>query len=150
MIELKNFTNLNSDEILATFIARSNPQIASFLTRAAPNYEAHKNFINYLKNQDDKRYFMLKKGKDFIGVIYFINIKNNSAEFGLFKNPQLTGVGNLLMQNLLAYAKNELKLKNLHSHVLKSNAKALALYAHFDFKMLENSDDESVLLGKEI
>lgn len=151
MIELKNFTKLNSDEILATFIARSNPQIASFLTRATPNYEAHKNFINYLKNQNDKLYFMVKKSGDFIGVISFINIKNNSAEFGLFKNPQITGVGNILMKTLLDYAKNELKLKSIQGHVLKKNEKAIALYSHFDFKILENNDeDDTLLMGRDI
>ena len=147
MAHLKNFTQLNSDEVLATFIARSHPSIACFLTNTTPNYEAHKNYINYLKNQSDKRYFMVFDDDDFMGVILFTSIKTKEgeAEFGLYKNPRMTSVGNLLMQALLDYAKNELKLKRLYGRVKKKNIKAIKLYTHFGFSPSDDDEEEDII-----
>lgn len=123
---LKNFTDLNDFEKEFILRHRNDPSIAKFMKTNYISYEEHLNFIQNLKNDCTKRYFLVYKNDQAIGVIDFINITINSCEFGLYGIKK--GVGNLLMEEIKNYAFNVLKVKILKACVFKENTKALNLY----------------------
>ena len=66
---LKDFCFLNNDEVLAVFHARSQPEIYSFLgdfSGRKNELKAFKNFINYLKTQNNKKYYAIYKNESFL------------------------------------------------------------------------------------
>ena len=140
MIWLKDFTKLDNSEILAVFHARKSPDVARF-SRSDFSFETHQNFIKYLKYQDDKKYFMVYDDNDFIGVISYICIANGAAEFGIYKSPAASSVGRILMQKMLEFAKNELKLPRIRGRVLENNEKAIVLYEKFGFARIGHDGD---------
>lgn len=142
MIWLKDFTKLDADEILAVFRARTDPSVARF-SKSNFSFETHRNFIKYLKYQDDKKYFMVYDDNDFIGVISFIEISAKDAEFGIYKNPSAAHVGNILMNEMLKFARDKLNIEQIHARALRENTKAIALYRKFGFEI--TSEDEKII-----
>ncbi|ELZ2501955.1 UDP-4-amino-4,6-dideoxy-N-acetyl-beta-L-altrosamine N-acetyltransferase, partial [Campylobacter lari] len=90
---LKNFIDLNEFEKEFVLKYRNDKNINKFMKNKNITHEEHLNFIQNLKNDCTKRYFLVCKSDQAIGVIDFINITINSCEFGLYGIKK--GVGNL-------------------------------------------------------
>jgi len=84
----------------------------------------HLCFVGDLKQNKKKNYFLFED----LGVIYFTNIHNNSAEIGLYSNPEKFGVGKILMDKIL-----EFPYKKLTLEVFSGNLKAIELYKKYNF-----------------
>jgi UDP-4-amino-4,6-dideoxy-N-acetyl-beta-L-altrosamine N-acetyltransferase len=67
-------------------------------------------------------------------VVDLTDITTTSAEIGIYANPDMRSVGTLLMDALIRYAFNTLKLTKLIANVFSNNEKAKRLYQKFDFK----------------
>lgn len=95
----------------------------------------HFGFIEALKSREDRRYFLVQNEGMDIGVIDFNDISKESAVMGLYANPTLhqKGVGSLLMDAIVAYAFETLKVHTLKAEVFEDNTKAKALYEKFGF-----------------
>ena len=95
----------------------------------------HLKYINSLKTRDDRLYFLVKKDTKAIGVIDFININidEKTAEFGIYANPDLKGVGSMLMESIINYAFKELNLKTLKAEVFEENSAGIKLYNRYNF-----------------
>lgn len=143
MIWTKNFVNLTSDEVLEVYKARTHPATLEF-SNTNFSFEEHLSFVHSLKFRSDKVYLMVFDDNEFIGVISFVNIKNGSAEFGVYKNPDKNGVGDILMQEIFKQAKN-LNINSILASVLKNNPRAIHLYAKFGFSLV-NQDDKMLYL----
>lgn len=141
MIHLKDFIHLNEEEILLIWQWRNDEKISQFMKTKAFTLEEHKNFILKLKNDETKKYFLVFKDNEFIGVIDFINITQDSCEFGLYAKPNLKGVGQILMQEIKKYAFDTLKVKELKACVFKQNEKALKLYKNNDFIITKENNE---------
>jgi len=102
----------------------------------------HFRFIESLKNRSDKRYFLVRQANDYLGVVDLTNITSSSAEIGIYANPDKRGVGALLMDTLIRYAFNTLKLTKLIANVFSDNEKAKRLYQKFDFKETDRTTHE--------
>ena len=139
MIIYKNFTLLNKEENIEILNIRNDEKIAKFMKNTNIELDEHLNFIDKLKQDDGKKYFLVFKDDEPIGVIDFINIDKNSCEFGLYSIKK--GVGDLLMQEIKKYAFKILKVKNLKACVFKINQKALNLYLKHDFKIIDENDE---------
>ncbi|TDJ84704.1 UDP-4-amino-4,6-dideoxy-N-acetyl-beta-L-altrosamine N-acetyltransferase, partial [Campylobacter volucris] len=111
--------------------------VSKFMKNPYISYEEHLNFIQKLKNTT-KKYFLIYKENERLGVIYFTDISNNSCEFGLYSIKK--GVGNLLMEEIKNYAFNVLKVKILKACVFKENTKALNLYLKHNFTIYNEND----------
>ena len=85
----------------------------------------------------------MRDGDKDVGVIYFFDINEKECEFGLYAKPNLRGVGQLLMNEVLNYAFDTLKVQILKACVFKTNERALALYLKNDFKII--NEDETML-----
>jgi len=134
-IQLVNFINLTSDEKEMLLEWRNHQSIRQWMFTKEPiSLENHLNYIKTLVDKKDRVYFMLKEQGKAIGVIDFTNISKNKANIGLYAKPFLKGKGKILMNSILDYGFNVLKVKTLISEVLDSNESAIRLYKKFNFQ----------------
>ncbi|EOI6145747.1 TPA: UDP-4-amino-4,6-dideoxy-N-acetyl-beta-L-altrosamine N-acetyltransferase [Campylobacter coli] len=141
MIYLKDFTHLDKKEILLVWQWRNDERISQFMKTKHIDFQEHLNFIIALKKDQTKKYFLVFKDDEAIGVIDFINITQDSCEFGLYAKPNLKGVGQILMQEVKKYAFENLKIKKLKACVFKQNKRALDLYLKSGFFVTSENDD---------
>jgi UDP-4-amino-4,6-dideoxy-N-acetyl-beta-L-altrosamine N-acetyltransferase len=134
---LQEFTKLSYKEKLMILKWRNHPEISQFMINKKVELNEHLNFIDSLKENKTKKYFLV----DDIGVIDFNNITDEKADIGLYKNPSKQKVGSKLMNELINYGFNELKLKKLILYVYENNEKAINLYQKFNFKEVDKKDN---------
>ncbi|EAK5748253.1 UDP-4-amino-4,6-dideoxy-N-acetyl-beta-L-altrosamine N-acetyltransferase [Campylobacter lari] len=139
MIILKDFIHLNQEEIKLVLKWRNNESIVKFMKTQNITLKEHLSFLSSLKTNTTKKYFLVYDDKIIIGVINFINITNNSCEFGLYGIKK--GVGNLLMQKIKSYAFSVLKIQTLNACVFKENTKALNLYLKHGFEIIKEDNN---------
>lgn len=133
-VRLLDFTTLDK-ELLTTVLAwRNHSDIRRWmLSDDEISLENHLQFVESLKNRADKRYFLVQQENAYIGVIDFTDITQNSAEIGIYANPQMRGVGEALMSALIEYGFSTLGVKMLIASVFADNERAKHLYEKFDF-----------------
>jgi UDP-4-amino-4,6-dideoxy-N-acetyl-beta-L-altrosamine N-acetyltransferase len=134
---LKNFIQLNYDEKLMILEWRNHSEISKFMINKKVELKEHLNFINSLKENKTKLYFLV----DDIGVIDFTNITDKKADIGLYKNPNKQKVGSVLMRYIIDYGFNVLGLEKLVLYVYENNQKAINLYKKFNFKIVDKKDN---------
>ncbi|OCL83436.1 UDP-4-amino-4,6-dideoxy-N-acetyl-beta-L-altrosamine N-acetyltransferase [Arcobacter porcinus] len=135
-IKLINFTDLSNDEKKIILEWRNNPNIKKWMyTQDDIILENHLNFIDSLKNSKEKLYFLVKKEDENIGVIYFTQIKQNeSLHMGVYTNPNLKGYGKILLETIINFLFEILKVVKIYSEVYFENEKAYLLYKSYGFK----------------
>ena len=140
-ISLINFIDLTLEEKKMILQWRNHNNIKCWMyTQDIILLENHLNFIELLKQADDKLYFVIRKDKQYVGVIDFTQIIDDRAYIGLYANPSLKGIGKLLMDIIINYAFNVLNLKILCAEVLEKNKKALELYKKNKFVEIDEKD----------
>ena len=143
MLELINFTDLTDEQILMVLCWRNDERVAKFMKNKSVSEQEHRNFISNLKNDETKRYFLVKEDSDYIGVIDFVDIAADSCEFGIYANPELKG--KILMQTIVEYAAKTLKVGELKSCAYNENEKAIALYRKFGFEIYGRDEQMSYM-----
>ncbi len=141
MIIYKDFITLNLDKLKLVWQWRNDENVGQFMLNKSIKFEEHLNFIEQLKTSKDKKYFLLFKENQAFGVIYFNNITNQTCEFGLYAKPNLKGVGQILMNEIIKYAFENLKVNTLKAYVFKDNRKALKLYQQNHFTIYDKDKD---------
>lgn len=141
MIYLKDFAHLDKQEILLVWQWRNDEKISQFMKAKYIDFQEHLNFITSLKKDQSKKYFLVFKDNEAIGVIDFINIAKDSCEFGLYARPDLKGMGQILMQEIKKYTFEKLKIKKLKACVFKQNKRALDLYLKNGFFVTSENDE---------
>ena len=141
-IELINFINTSFEEKKMILKWRNHPNIREWMyNQKEISIESHLNFIESLKTSKDKIYFLVKIGKEYIGTIYFTNIKyqNKSTYFGLYSNPysKVPGIGRILEKIAIDYAFNTLNINTLKLEVFENNKIVINLHKKFNFKQIE-------------
>lgn len=143
MLELINFTDLTDEQILMILRWRNDERVAKFMKNKSVSEQEHRNFISNLKNDETKRYFLVKEDSDYIGVIDFVGIEEDSCKFGIYANPELKG--KILMQTIAEYAAKTLKVGELKSCAYNENEKAIALYRKFGFEIYGRDEQMSYM-----
>jgi len=139
-IELINFTDLSLDEKKMVLDWRNDPNIRKWMfTQEIISLDNHLDYIESLDTRKDRVYFLVKKASQMIGVIDFTNIdyEGKRTEFGIYTNPALRGVGNVLMESMIDYAFNTFKVNTVISEVFEDNISAIRLYKRYNFKRME-------------
>lgn len=144
-INLINFTELNSEEAARVLRWRNDKRVAKFMKNKSVSEAEHKNFISNLKNDETKRYFLVKEADEYIGVIDFVDITRKSCEFGLYADPELKGVGAKLMNAIFNYAFKILKVDELRAYAYSHNASALKLYEKFGLEIYAKDEEFTCL-----
>lgn len=134
MIRLISFTDLSDAEIIMVLSWRNHPTIRCWMLHPHEiSMEEHLQFIESLKNRSDKRYFLVQDDAHYLGVVDLNTITPDSAELGIYANPDMRGVGTTLMNVLTDYAFQTLRLTKLIANVFSDNEKAKRLYSTFNF-----------------
>jgi len=139
---LTNFTDLSDANKLMVLDWRNNENVRKWMYNSNPiSEEEHFAFLNTLKTDKTKLYYLVVHKENYIGVIYFTDIDNTNktAEFGIYSNPSLKGNGKILMNSICEYGFNILNLHKLVAEVFANNQKAINLYHHFDFQRISDS-----------
>ncbi len=133
-IELCNFIDLTLDEKEMILSWRNNPITKKWMySQENITLENHLNFINNLNNQKDKLYFLIKNNKEYIGVIDFTNITDDSVHMGIYSNPTIKGIGKILLDEIISYSFNVLMVQKIYAEVFLANNKAYSFYKQNDF-----------------
>ena len=135
-IELLNFIDLKLKEKEMILKWRNHPEIKKWMyNQDEIKLEEHLTFIESLKSRKDKLYFLVKKEDEFIGIIDFTQIvENGSVHMGIYSNPNIKGNGAILLNKIINYSFNNLKVERVFSEVFAENEKAHNLYKKFNFK----------------
>jgi UDP-4-amino-4,6-dideoxy-N-acetyl-beta-L-altrosamine N-acetyltransferase len=139
-VRLLDFTTLDAQLLTMVLAWRNHSDVRRWMLNADEiSMENHLQFVELLKNRADKRYFLVQREGKSIGVIDFTDITQNSAEIGIYTNPDMRGVGEILMKALVEYAFVTLHLTTLIATVFADNERAKYLYEKFDFTETERS-----------
>ena len=135
-IKLINFIDLNYEEKNMILEWRNRLDIQKMMyTQSDIPLEKHLEFIDSLRVITDKLYFLVKKDNINIGVIYFTQIKSNeSLVMGIYANPNLKGYGKVLLETIIYFSFEILKVVKIYSEVYFENEKAYLLYKSYGFK----------------
>ena len=100
--------------------------------------EEHLEFVDTLKTNETKQYYLVSYKENYVGVIYFTDIDSirKTAEFGIYTNPDLKGNGKMLMDSICEYSFNILNLHKIVAEVFVDNKRAIDLYHHFKFQRI--------------
>lgn len=137
------FTQLSSIQQHLVLQWRNHPQVRRWmLNKEEISLQEHLQFLDKLRTDTTKEYFLVNDNGVDIGVIDFTDIDqaSQSASIGLYANPQLHGVGRLLMDTLLWYGFSKLNLHTLRVSVYRNNTKAIHLYEKFQFIPIKKDD----------
>ena len=135
-IKLINFIDLSQEEKMMILEWRNKIDIQKWMhTQNDISLEEHLDFIDSLKTIKDKLYFLVKKDNIYIGVIDFTQIKpNESLHMGIYTNPDLKGYGKILLETIIYFSFEILKVVKIYSEVYFENEKAYLLYKSYGFK----------------
>jgi UDP-4-amino-4,6-dideoxy-N-acetyl-beta-L-altrosamine N-acetyltransferase len=135
-IKLINFVDLTLEEKKMILDWRNNEDVRKWMyTQEKIKFEKHITFIDSLKLSKDKLYFLVKKDKENIGVIDFTQIiAGKSLHMGIYTNPNIKGNGKILLNTIIRYSFDNLKVKKIYSEVFSENYRAYDLYKNFNFK----------------
>ena len=140
-IELINYVNLSNREKSLTLEMRNHKEINKWMfNRNNILEQEHLAFIENLKNDKSRKYFLVKFEKNIIGSINFSNIiQKKSAELGLYANPLINkrGLGELLNSVSGIYAFQKLNVKKIILKVFSENQRAINFYKKSGFRLLD-------------
>ncbi len=148
-IILTNFTELSQEDQDMVLTWRNHKEIRSWMYNSEIiSKEKHFNFIEHLKVEKTKLYFLVFNHKEAIGVVSLINISKDKAELGIYAKPQLKAQGKILLKSLINYSFSSLKLKALTAEVFEENLPAISLYKKLNFKIYNKKiiQDRKILL----
>ncbi len=138
-ISLTNFIDLSDDNKLMILDWRNDDNVRKWMYNSDIILkEEHFLFIESLKSNRAKQYFLVSSKDQLIGVICFtdIDIVIKASEFGIFSNPNLKGNGTILMKTICRYAFRILNLHTIIAEVFIDNQKAINLYRNFHFQKI--------------
>ena len=137
MLHLINFTQLSKAELKMILQWRNDSEIQKWMFMTE-NIElsSHLKFVKSLETTKDKLYFLVKEDSSPIGVINFTDITSQSCKLGIYKNPKICAVGDKLLNSIVSYAFETLKVKKIIAEVYTDNLKAITLYKKHNFSTL--------------
>lgn len=146
---LINFSNLSEDESLMVLSWRNSELVRKYMfNKNIITQSEHKLFINKLSNDTKNVYYLIKDNRNniYIGVIYLNNM-NKNAYLGIYKNPEIKNLGNILIKLLFDISWNYFNLDVLKLEVIEDNKKAIDFYIKFGFE-IKNIYESNKLIDK--
>lgn len=106
--------------------------------------DIEKDWLSEVLQRENEKRFAITADDIYIGNIQLTNITKDQAEYHIFigdKNYWGKGIAQLATYQILHYAKEELKLKDVYLSVRKENANAINTYFKSSFEKTEEIDD---------
>jgi UDP-2,4-diacetamido-2,4,6-trideoxy-beta-L-altropyranose hydrolase/UDP-4-amino-4,6-dideoxy-N-acetyl-beta-L-altrosamine N-acetyltransferase len=142
---LINYTDA-SPKLLKEIHCARNTDIVRFSMENSEifSFEEHLDFIEKLRTNNDKKYWAVCHGEDYIGSVYLnsINETQQTAEWGIFINPHLTGkgYGTKMADSFFQYLAANTSLSALDAKVKTTNEKSFVFHQNIGFKINETND----------
>lgn len=155
-VDLINYVELNSEDQAYVLKMRNNPAVKKWMyTQEEISQKQHQEFMDKLKGDRKRLYFLVRYKCEVIGCINFSDIGvNNSVKFGIFSNPFLEnkGAGGILESLASDYAFYKLNVSKIRLEVFSSNTRAINFYNKKGFKSFgsENFNDEKICYMEKI
>jgi RimJ/RimL family protein N-acetyltransferase len=117
----------------------STDQVLTTLEEYTITIEAEKMWISSFKENPDALVLVAEIKNQIIGLLFFIsNSKrktSHTGEFGLSVHPRFQGIGigRTLIELLLSWAKQNIKIEKVYLTVLNTNHQAIQLYKNLGF-----------------
>lgn len=94
-LRIVSYTEMTDEESEVVWKVRNLPEIRQRMTNPNPfSLESHRNFVEQLKNDQNKLFLAFFDGEDFVGAFDFVGMGiDSSAERGLFLSPIYQGKG---------------------------------------------------------
>ncbi len=135
-IKLINYTDLDEAQMRMVLLWRNHKKVRQMMyNKHIITLAEHLHFIGELKTRKDMQHFLVQ-GDEYLGVINF-----KDEHLGLFANPDMKGVGKILLQLIIQYGFEELKHKRLLAEVYDNNTVAIHLYKKFNFKQISKNEN---------
>ena len=152
VFRMVSYPEMTDEESEAVWRLRNLPEIRQVMTNPNPfSLESHRNFVERLKNEQNKLFLAFFDGKDFVGSFDFVEIGiDSSAERGLFLNPIYQGKG--LAQVLEKLAEEEAKrhgVRYLVAKVKSENRSSLRFHRMAGYTEV-NKNDEYIYFKRNI
>lgn len=138
-LELEDYVVLGDLEKKEVLQWRNHPDVAKNLyNQNKISLAEHFAFIESLKQNPKKRYFILRFCGVGLGSINFSKKNSEEAEFGFFSNPCLgiSGIGRILEQVSLLFGFDILGARRLSLEVFESNKQVVNLHRKFGFQII--------------
>ena len=155
-ITLENFCKLSSDNIEMIRLWRNSLEVKKFMfTQDEITPSQQKKFIETLRTDNSKIYFLARLKDEPIGSIYFydLDFEQMKCFWGYYLDPKLIGASyGLLLEYTVAEVVFEiLRLEKLFCEGFVSNKTAVKIHREFGFEELKNDGDLILmLLRKEV
>lgn len=133
-IFLFNFIHLRKADQLKVLEWRNHPNIRQWMFQQKEiSSKEHFQFIQNLKAQESRFYWIVQVKGQKIGVINLCQFSSKSSEWGFYLKPGLLGNGQsiLLIDTALRFFFDHLKINRLYGLVLQENLNALLLHDLF-------------------
>ncbi|MBZ7939691.1 UDP-4-amino-4,6-dideoxy-N-acetyl-beta-L-altrosamine N-acetyltransferase [Campylobacter sp. W0014] len=135
---LENYINLNEEKKEKIRFYRNHPEIKKYLynTHYISRSE-HENFIQGLKENNQKQYFCINYNNEILGSVNFEEKNNSIVEFGFYSNPfsKFLGLGRILEEISIYYSFSVLQKKEMILQVFTENQKVVNLHKKFGFQI---------------
>lgn len=148
MIIFKDFTTLSQAELEMILIWRNDESINRFFRKRFVDKHEHFSFVEGLKNDKSKKYFLALDNEKPLGVVNFVDINEEECELGLYRALGVKNCGKILLQAMIEYALNTLKLKRVKACVYNENKRAMSLFLGFDFRVYQQDELMTCMIKK--
>lgn len=139
-VSLINLVDCSKQDLLYVLKLRNHPDVRKWMYNQHEIIESeHLNFIKKLKKSNENEYFLVKKFKQILGVIYFNKIDRikKTLFFGFYSNvfDPAPGCGRILEEASLFYAFNFLNSDKIFLEVFADNKIVINLHRKYNFKI---------------
>ena len=144
MLDSINFTDLSVAQVEEVLYWRNHPSIRMHMRNEKEITMAeHLKFLEKLKDDFSRYYSYMHEHNSGVGIFSLTDIKENSAEVGVYVNPVLhgKGYGSKILDCLIDHAAIAMNLTTLFLEVYKDNYAAICLYKKHGFKVYNESDN---------
>ena len=132
----KNFRSINNEEIHLVWEWRNHIDITKWMfNQDLIPFDNHVKFIESLKTDNTKQYWLVQRKNTSIGVTYIVDIEKNSGEWGYYIAPEFheKNLGVEFYYYTLEYLFNFIEMEKLYGYTLVNNVAANALNDFFGF-----------------
>ncbi|WPM32353.1 UDP-4-amino-4,6-dideoxy-N-acetyl-beta-L-altrosamine N-acetyltransferase [Hydrogenobacter sp. T-2] len=136
---LKNFVNLNEEEIEMVRRWRNHPEVRRWMyTDHEISKEEHLSFIETLRHDKRNFYYLVYKVDKAVGVLSLtkVDFRNCNAYFGIYANPEekIHGAGLILEKSAISLAFDVAQLHTLKLEVIEDNERVINFHKRMGFE----------------
>ena len=132
-----NFVELDKLEVELIHNERNHIDVRFSMFDPSPiTFEQHCKFLNLLKFDRSKIYFLVKRKNEYVGVYSLVNIAGSEAQSGfyLLENARIKNIAIEFLYYTISFVFSKLSISTINGFALKENKVANRINTLFKFK----------------